>query len=1478
MRGFRIELGEIEAALACHPKVRDARVLALSDDDGQHSLVAYVVADPRDVSVSELCDHLRSKLPEYMVPSGLRLLNALPLTANGKLDRCALPPVLRSADRGREAKVSPRTEAEHTVARIFAEVLRLEDVGIHDNFFQLGGHSLAATRATAHIARALGRRVSLRLFFDSPTVASLIEAIDAAPSQASAVASEPPEVAREAVGLGSHLAPLLSSAQERMWFLERLVPNSAAYNVATALRLRGPLDCDALEQSLNDLVARHAVLRSTFGAVEGEPVMAVRDELLLSLVVDDLTTIARDAREARAVEILSEDAATPFDLARGPLVRARLLRLADEDHLFLFNQHHIVTDGWSVAILWRDLGRLYTARVARQSPDLARPVVQFADHAARQRASLSGERLASELAYWRAHLEGAPPSLELPTDRPRPELASYRGDRVSVVLSSAQTTAVRRLGEASGVTPFMVLLAAWSGLLHRYSGQSVVVVGTPVANRTLAEFAEVPGLFVNTLPLAIRVAEGVSFMDLLSLVKHTLLESLDHQEIPFEKIVSALSPDRVPGQSPIFQAMLVFQNTPNPLLELPRVATEAYPVPNRSAKFDLTLHLNDGDEQIAGTLEYSLDLFEEATACRMARHFVTLLEEALERPRAAIASLPLLSPDERHLIERAHPAPGAPKGGPRLLHEPFFEVAARTPDRIAVVSATRTLTYGELAREARGLASSLTRRGAKPSDLIAVMMGKGWEQVVAVLGVLSAGCGYVPVDPTWPRERAATVLEQARTRFVLTQPWLAPVIQSTVRREIPIVPVTAADRTVVTDATDAARAVASDLAYVIFTSGSTGVPKGVMIEHASALNTILDLNERFEVGPSDRAIALSALHFDLSVYDIFGTLTAGATLVIPEPDALRDPEQLLRIVHEHGITVWNSVPAFMQLLTEAAAQSDGRTVSTLRLLLLGGDWIPVDLPAKIRARMGQLRIVNLGGATEASIMSTFFPIEDVDPRWKSFPYGWSLANQRVQVLNGAYELCPIGVRGELFFSGAGLARGYLGDEARTNASFLKHPETGERLYRTGDWGRYRADGSVECLGREDGQVKIRGYRIELGEIEAALARHPAIQSAVAVVRNDGPDDRRLVAYYTPDPHRPPTENELRSFVREKVPEYMVPAAFVEVERIPVSSNGKRIRSELPPPLPRRSSGPSASLTPIEAELAELWREVLRVADVQPESSFFGLGGHSLLAVSLMAKIERRFGKSPPVSALFRRPTLGQLAALLEVDASEPKSTDRVVPITGAGTRPPLFLVHGAGGGILRYRELAYALGPERPVYGLEAVLDSKPTSIQSLAKQYLAAIARVVGSGPLHLGGWSLGGIIALEMAQQLSERGNALGAVVLIDSVPLWAVSRAQNTSVDTLDSFARDAFGDTLPGPLRTLDDVLTAAVAARRLAPEGQIMSRSSPDIGSGRTTLAAAQRYEPAPLDGRALHLLRCTAGGGRPVAGTRALEGRCIGGP
>ncbi|MET7831103.1 amino acid adenylation domain-containing protein, partial [Streptomyces sp. NPDC005386] len=1239
IRGFRIELGEIETVLSRAPGVSQVAVIAREDQPGAKRLVGYVVADPgrgEQVDVESLRVHAAGLLPEFMVPSVLVVLDRLPLTTNGKLDRRALPapdlPATAGAGRG------PRTPREEILCGLFAEVLGVPTVGIDDDFFALGGHSLLATRLASRIRSALGAELVVGTVFEAPTVAALADRVAEA------------GVARPALTAMTRPERMpLSPAQNRLWFLDKLEETSATYNLPLVVRLSGRLDRAALRAALEDVVDRHESLRTVFPEdAQGVPFQLV---LPATRAMRDFAVVETD--EAALPGEISARAGERFDLAVDPPVRFRLFALSATEHVLFLLTHHIASDGWSLAPLTRDISRAYAARCAGAGPSWSALPVQYADYTLWQRELLGAEEdphslVSGQLAFWTQALAGIPDQLELPYDHPRPKVASHRGDTASFELDAELHQRLIDLSRTHQASLFMVVQAAFAALLSRLGAGNDIPVGTPVANRTDEAMGDLVGFFVNTLVVRTDTTGDPSFRQLLARVREVSLKAFAHQDVPFELVVNELNPVRSPAQHPLFQVLLAMQNNASVRLDLPELTADVRLGDTDVAKFDLTLELfeqhaeEDVPDGISGRLGYALDLFTADTAQRIAACFKRLLAAVAADPDLSLSRIDLLSPEEhrRLVVERNDTA--VPYADNTTLHRMVQEQAARTPDAPAVLCGAEELTYGELDARANRLAHHLIARGVGPEQLVPICVERGFDAVVAVLGVLKAGAVYVPLNHEFPVHQIEFMVADVHAPLVVTQAHLQERLGATSAErvlmdqdwhEIATRPDTDPDVPVGPEG----------LAHVIFTSGSTGTPKGVMIEHRS-LCRIVDSDLFAGLGPGDVVAQPSSFSWDAFTFECWPALTSGAAMAVMNKEVLLDAATLKAALRRRKVTMmWLTAPLLRQHLQDCPDLLAGVTS-----VFYGGE--AIDRPAVdalVDGPWAPERLIHGYGPSEATVFTTSYRVDRNTPRDGQIPIGRPVANTEVFVMDENGVLVPPGVPGELWVGGPGLARGYWNRPELTAERFIKHPFSDDpqaRVYRSGDVVRWRADGQLEFVGRVDDQVKIRGLRVELGGIESVLGRFPGLAEVAVVVREERQGDKRLVAYVVAETgSEGPDADDLRAHVGGLLPEFMVPSAFVVLDRLPLTTNGKLDRRALPAPVYETEVGGRGPRTVQEEILCGLFAEILGVPAVGIDDDFFDLGGHSLLVTRLAGRIRSVLGIELVVRTVFEAPTVAALA-------------------------------------------------------------------------------------------------------------------------------------------------------------------------------------------------------------------------------------------
>ena len=1148
-----------------------------------------------------------------------------------------------------------------------------------------------------------------------------------------------------------------SFAQQRLWFLEQLEPGQASFLVPRAWRLTGPLDVAAVNFALNRIVERHDTLRTAFVVQDEEPVQVVHPYLAFKVAVEDISDVPDP--NAAAAEIALTEANTPFDLAAGMLFRCRILQLSENEHVLLYITHHIINDGWSNGLWMREFTAFYREQTSGELANIADLQIQYCDYAAWQQGYLTGKVLDDQLAFWKKALEGAPTLLDLPSDRPRQGVVSPEGARVRFTLSQTLTEKLRRFARETNSTLFMVMLSAFEVLVSRYTGQDDFLLGTPIANRERLELEPLIGLFNNVLLIRGSIRADASFRELLAEVKQFTLDAYAHQEMPFEKLVEYLQPKRSLSYNPLYQVMFALQNTPREPANLPGLTISTVPSGRLKTNQDIFMSVDDASDTLQGVVEYSSALFDEATIGRMIDSYVTILDSAMVSPSTPVSELPLLTASQRNTVLCGF---NETQTGLRdiSLHQLVSEQARRTPDATAIIDGKERLSFAELDRRSNRLAHELIERGVVPDTLVGIYFERSAEMLVALLGVLKAGGAYVPLDPNYPAERIRYIVEDSRAKIILSHKSVAGRLPGNAQW----MSLAEADHQSETAPEDSAQP--HNLAYVLFTSGSTGRPKGVAIEHRSAATFIQWALTAYTSEQLSGVFFSTSVCFDLSIFEIFAPLSCGGKIILGK-NALDLPALDAR----SEVTLVNTVPSAIAELVRANGVPE--TVGTVNL---AGEALSADLVERIYSQTSVEQVFNLYGPTEDTTYSTYTLV----PRGSAVTIGRPIANTQALILDRQLQLQPIGVPGELFLAGAGLARGYLNRPDLTAERFFPNPfAQGTRMYKTGDLCRWLADGSIEYLGRLDHQVKIRGFRIELGEIEATLAAAPGIREAIAVAREDTPGDKQLVAYLVLDaPHGSSLARAaLRAHLKETLPDYMVPSAFVQLEHLPLTPNGKVDRLHLPTPVHDDPADHTAHepRTYMEALLADIWKNILNIKVVKTSDDFFELGGHSLLAAAMINKLSESLGYRVRLATLFEAPTFGALAEAAESQGFDQKHLMSIVPIHRSGTKPALFCVSRPNVNSLGFIFLSRALSGSIPVYGMQSNMENDgiwtpftQLEYQEKAAEYISAIREIQPEGPYFLTGYCEGAHIAFEMARQLEAINLQVGGLFILDAWPV--------------------------------------------------------------------------------------------------------------
>ena len=1251
IRGNRVELGEIEALFLGHESIRNCAVIGREDVPGDVRLVAYIVTSGESSSISEELRRLSVEaLPDYMQPSAFVLLDSLPLTPNGKVDRKALPVPdvsMDIPDCGPVETSHQDNEVVGSIAAIWSEILGVSRVRTEDNFFALGGHSLMAGRMISRVRSKLGVQVPIRAIFEAPTLGTFSDLVERNIRMGSASTelafSKRPE----------HLP--LSFAQQRIWFLSELDLGLTAYNECEILKLSGDLDRNALTTALRRIVERHEVLRTYFGSANGQPCQVIVPEVPIDVKTIDLTVESSPDTEDKVLEIARGLADTPFDLTQAPLFNFTLVQTGHDKHFLIAVLHHTVSDQWTVAVFLRELDAFYRSEITGSKADLPELPIQYADYAVLQQNWLLTDEYQKQLSYWKEQLRGAPNILELPTDHPRPAVQSYRGSKADASIPSQLVDKINAFCNREGVTLFMTLLAAWELLLFRYSGQDQLVVGTPIAGRTFAETEDLIGFFVNTLAIRGDLSGAPTFRELLQRTKERALGAYTNQDLPFEKLVEEVNPERSLSYTPLFQVMFTLQNTPRSTDTVGDLALDRLRLPKESAKFDLSLDVFNRRDEFDLQLEFNTDLYEHETANRVLGHFRTILQSVVDDPLQRINTVQMLTESEQTCIfsewnEQTVDVP------PVCVHELIEAQAARVPDATAVICGDESLTYGELNERANQLAWFLQDKGVGPENIVGVYLNRSVDMIVTVLGVMKAGGAYLPMDPNYPLDRLRHMVSEAGVSVLLTMDDLRSPASDL-----------GAETVVYLDRDRDAIAVESrskpnsvvkpeNLSYVTFTSGSTGKSKGVMIEHRNVVNAFEAWEDAYQLSSIASHLQMASFSFDVFTGDLTRALCSGATLILCPTELLLEPAEVYKLLSEYSIEAAEFVPAVIRPLIQYL-ETQQKRLDLLKLMVVGSDTWQSDEYRRLQRVCGaNTRVINSYGVTEATIDSTFFEMAESEAAGAEFvPIGRPFANTQIYLLDIFGNPVPVGVPGELYQGGNGLARGYLNRPDLTSEKFVEIdlPFPGgavcKRLYRTGDLARYRGDGNIAIIGRADNQVKLRGYRIELGEIESVLSRHPGVDECVVALREDIPGDKRLVAYLTTSSGTTDPAG-LRTFLKGSLPEYMVPAAYVFIKEWKLTPSGKIDRKQLPEPegaLTAVDTNYVAPRTATEETMVSIWAELLRIDRVGVNDNFFELGGHSLLATQAVSRIRDFIGCEIPLRVLFETPTIAAIATRID---------------------------------------------------------------------------------------------------------------------------------------------------------------------------------------------------------------------------------------
>ncbi|MGI9543935.1 MAG: amino acid adenylation domain-containing protein [Cyclobacteriaceae bacterium] len=1378
VRGFRIELGEIETSLKSHATVHDAIVSVQSAEGLAPRLVGYIIPENGEIDTAEIKSHLQKDLPDYMIPGIYMTLESFPLTPNGKIDRRSLPDPDGASVETADYQEA-RDEVESQLVEMWESLLGVTGVGVIDGFFDLGGHSLLAAQLLMRIEKQFGKAIPLVTLFESPTIEHLAKIIKEE-SGAGVLDAQETSAVREPIVPGQSVLGNVppSFQQEALWFLDQLEPGLAVYNIPICFRAEGELNVKALKESMELMVDRHESLRTGFREIDGELKQIIGSNVDLYFDFHNISDQPQNTLAA-AKDLANEYAGKGFDLKAESLLKSVVIKYGEQQHLVLFLLHHIIFDGWSFGVFLSEIASVYNALANDKKIELGPPPIQYADYTVWQRSWFDEDEEERQLKYWRTKLGDNLPPLELSTDFPRPARQSFKGDRLPIEFTPELRNKLKELSKQTGCTLYMTILCAFNVLLKRYSGQDDITIGSPLANRSTQQLENSIGYFVNTVVFRSDLSGDPTFVEFLNRNKSSILDAFKHQEMPLDKLVEELKPVRDLSRNPLFQVMLVLQSMPLVESSFDGIKMNPERLATGTSKFDLYLELKENEQGIKGSLEYNCDLFEGATIERMITNFGILLEQITTNPDQTIGNIPLLSPREQQFLmeEVNHTFSEYPEE--MCLHHWFESQAASTPHKVAIQFKETSISYGELNQRANQLAHHLISQGVGPDQLVGLCVDRGIEMVIGLLGILKSGSAYLPMDPAFPKDRLLYMLEDASSSVLITTQNLKDTFPDYEGNLVLLdqdwgVIEQRAHNTPLTEVST------SNLAYVIYTSGSTGKPKGVQLEHGNVVNFLHSMQKEPGLEASDVLLSVTTLSFDIAVLEIFLPLVTGATLVLVDKQTTLDGKALVKELSTRDVTVMQATPATWRLMIDA-----GWDKTPNLKILCGGEAMPRDLATQLLDKGGSLW--NEYGPTETTIWST---LQKVENRQGVIAIGRPIANTQIYILDSQLQLVPRGAIGELHIGGDGLARGYLNREELTAERFITNPfdVTGSsRIYKTGDYARILRNGEIECLGRMDYQVKVRGFRIELGEIETSLKSHSSVHDAVVSVQGVGGPAARLVGYIIPE-NGEIDSGDIKAFLQKELPDYMIPGIYMTVDSFPLTPNGKIDRKSLPEPdgVPAESVDYQPATSELESQLVEMWESLLGVKRVGVTDGFFDLGGHSLLAAQLFLRIDKKFGKSLPLASLFESPTIKHQAKMIESNNGK-SSWPSLVPVQPKGSSPPLFLVHGAEGNVLLYRELAQILNRyDQPVYALQSQgLDGRSSFIpqmEEMAQHYVDEIIKKFPDGPYFLGGYCLGGTIAFEMARQLQKMGKQVGPVIMLESYNIQSIDFSKRTRLSVL------------------------------------------------------------------------------------------------
>lgn len=1364
IRGFRIELGEIESAISQFEGIKDNVVIVREDVPGDKKLVAYYIKRNNVApAIAELKRFLSTKLPEYMVPSIFVKMDNFPVTLNGKIDRKLLPMPVESLTQVSSDYFAPQSKIEKELVLQLTEILKIKQIGISDNFLELGGNSLIATMLISKLKKNYGIHLPLRILFEKPSIAEIAKEIEIVISEAKTIVAT--QIIHHSDSVSQRAE--LSSGQKRLWFVENFEPGNRAYNLPFDYSITGELDESILERSIQFLINRHESLRTIFKSIDGLPYQEIMDLLPFSLIVENIENLSVAERDSTAKKYSLENERHIFNLEEGPLVIFRLLKIQKNEWLLLFNMHHSISDGWSVKILVDELGLIYSSLKKDKAISLPTLPITYRDYAIWQNEWLKSEDCKKELNFWVNELKGAPDLLQLPMDFQRPKNQTYDGDEVCFQLDQVTTGQLRSFSQQNKGSLFVTLLSIFNTLISRYASQEEFLIGIPIAGRNYEEQESLVGMLINNFPVRITPLDQMTFPEMYEMTRKKFFMAYENQKLPIDRIIEELKVNRTPNISPLFQVMFNFLDMFNEEILLATSSMQMVDKRRQIAQFDLSLHIYESKDSLNCVLEFNTNLFKRSRIERTAGHFLELSKSLMENPDQKLRMIPLLADNEKKVILEDWNETKVEFPEDQCIHQLFEVQVAKTPNSVAIRDERRSMTYDELNQKANKLSRHLHNSGAVEGSLVAICMERSVDILVALLAVQKSGCTYIPLDPIYPKDRLALILEDGNPVIILTERKLLGSLPETTARNVFIEEVAAYQNE--SGENTNFKVTPETIAYLIYTSGSTGKPKGVQIQQRALVNFISSMAKEPGITSDDIMLAVTTISFDIAGLEMYLPITYGASIFVASHETSMNPDLLIQRIEDTGATILQATPVTFRMLNSAEWSGSKKLK-----ILCGGEAMPKELAYDLIKKCKELW--NMYGPTETTVWSTVEKVilNDLD-RIGYINLGKPIDNTLIYVLNPEFQPVPVGYPGELFIGGDGLAKGYFNLPEMTRERFLPDPFSGipgTRMYRTGDLVQQTEEGKLEFLNRVDSQVKIRGFRIELGEIESALSNFPTIGDNVVIVREDTPGDKKLAAYIIKKDDQETDIVELRQFLKTKIPDYMIPSAFIFIDQFPLTPNGKIDRKVLPAPqdtAPQQAKIYQSPITETEKKLETIWSEVLKLKQIGIDEDFFEIGGHSMIAVTLIVKIEKELGIRLPLAVLFDHGTIHEMALLID-KKSEPLHWGSLVPIRSKGTKKPLYLVHGAGLNLLLYTTIVSHLDPDQPVFGLQAKgLDGEEEplyTIEEIAAYYNEEILMVDKSGSYALAGFSMGGQLAYEMARQLVAAGLKASFLGVFDTV----------------------------------------------------------------------------------------------------------------